>query len=123
MRYSFSPDTEPACEDLARALIRAWLLGDAGRFHLEIERASAVDLELEDNEERERRELLQSIAQRLKRCPDPFADRAADPGLDLCINLLTNFIARVALQDTLAPARVPIRSARPVALRCELVRR
>src|ERR1035437_10274423 len=95
---SFSSTIEPACEQLAAALIRAWLLGDAGRFQAEIQRASSVDLDLEDSEEKERRELLQCIAQRLKRCPNPFADRALDPALDLCINLLTNFIARVALQ-------------------------
>jgi hypothetical protein len=75
---------------LAESLLRAWIIGDAEKVQNEIRRSGYVEPDLDEGEEAERIQLLKAVAQRLQDCPDLFAPRSSDPGLDLCVDLLAH---------------------------------
>lgn len=81
----------PLSSSLAEALLGAWIIGDAKKVNVELLRSGFVDPDMVDeSEEAERIQLLKAIAQRMQTCPDLFAPRSKDPGLDLCVDLLAH---------------------------------
>ena len=84
---------------LAESLLRAWIIGDADRVHTELQRSGIVEPDYEEGEEAERIQLLKAVAQRMEHCPDLFAPRTADPGLDLCVDLLAHLAGQTAYPD------------------------
>lgn len=115
MNYGMKRIDQPEQVDsieLAGALLRAWVKGDRPAFQVELDRSSRIAPDLLDTGESERLQMLNAIAMRIKCCADPFAWRSADPGIDVCVNLLSH------LSRTQAPAPVSrgswsvVRSAR-----------
>jgi hypothetical protein len=94
MRYSMSPSLQvyrPLSSSLAEALLRAWIIGDPKKVNLELLRSGFIEPEgMDEGEEAERIQLLKAIAHRMQTCPDLFAPRSKDPGLDLCVDLLAH---------------------------------
>jgi len=84
---------------LAESLLRAWIIGDAEKVHTELRRSGFVETDPEGSEESERIQLFKAVAQRMEHCPDLFAPRTADPGLDLCVDLLAHLAGRTAYPD------------------------
>ena len=89
----------PLSTSLAEALLRAWIIGDAEKVHSELQRSGFVEPDYEEGEEAERIQLLKAVAQRMQHCPDLFAPRATDPGLDLCVDLLAHLAGHTAYPD------------------------
>ena len=85
--------------NLAEALLRAWIIGDVEKVHVELRRSGYAETELDEGEEAERIQLLKAVAQRMQSCPDLFAPRAADPGLDLCVDLLAHLAGQRKYPD------------------------
>jgi hypothetical protein len=81
------------CGTQAEALLRAWMVGDSGRLEAELEKSLSADLPAANDGEEERVQLLRAVAGRMRSCPDPFAPWCVDPGLDLCLDLLTHLIS------------------------------
>lgn len=100
-------DTEenPASLDLAAALLRAWIDGDAERLKTEL----AHNLDSAGFTE-EGAELLGAIVARMRGCRDLFAPRRQDPALDLCIDLLSHLVNR----DCDAPRPLTLSNPQPV---------
>lgn len=90
---------QPLSTSLAEALLRAWIVGDPGKVSAELERSGFVEPDIEEGEEAERIQLLKAIAQRMQTCPDLFAPRSTDPGLDLCVDLLAHLAGHTAFPD------------------------
>ena len=90
---------QPLSTSLAEALLRAWIVGDAHKVSAELERSGYIESDLEEGEEAERIQLLKAIAQRMQNCPDLFAPRSTDPGLDLCVDLLAHLAGHTAFPD------------------------
>lgn len=88
----------PVAVHIAENLLHAWVRGDLDRLEVELDRTTESPFDEPDDEEMERLQLLKSIAARMKDCPNMFATRSTDPGLDLCVDLL----AHLASQDNYA---------------------
>jgi len=73
---------------LAENLLKAWLSADAVRVQTELERSIAVPVQARDTGEQERRQLLQSVASRMRKCPDLLEPRSQSPELNLYAHLL-----------------------------------
>jgi hypothetical protein len=84
----------PAAAQLAENLLHTWTRGEFNGLELELNRAAKSPLDAPDDEERERLQLVKSIAVRMKDCPDVFAPRSIDPGLDSCLDLLAHVACR-----------------------------
>jgi len=89
----------PLSTSLAEALLRAWIIGDPDRVHQELVRTGFLEPEIDDSEEAERIQLLKAIVQRMQNCPDLFAPRSTDPGLDLCVDLLAHLAGHTSQPD------------------------
>jgi hypothetical protein len=90
---------QPLSTSLAEALLRAWIVGDPNKVSAELERSGFIEPEFEEGEEAERIQLLKAIAQRMQTCPDLFAPRSVDPGLDVCVDLLAHLAGHTAFPD------------------------
>lgn len=75
---------------LAENLLKAWLSADAVKVRTELERSIAVPVEAHDTFEQERRQLLQAVANRMRKCPGLFEPRRPSPEVDLYTHLLFN---------------------------------
>jgi len=91
--------TRTLSTSLAEALLRAWIIGDAEKVNVELRRSGYVETDFDEGEEAERIQLLKAVVQRMQTCPDLFAPRAADPGLDLCVDLLAHLAGQTAYPD------------------------
>ena len=97
--------------ELAGALLRAWARGDRPALEAELDRSSRAPADLRDTGESERLQMLNAIAVRIKACADPFAPAGADPGMGVCVNLLSHLAgSSTPLQANRAGS--PDRSAR-----------
>lgn len=96
---TFVNPNHPLSVSLAEALLGAWILGDARKIGVELERNRFVEAELEEGEEAERIQLLKAIAERMQTCPDLFAPPSTDPALDLCVDLLAHLAGNTELPD------------------------
>ncbi len=99
MRELMQPIARSLSTSLAESLLRAWIIGDAERVHIELHRSGFVETDFDEGEEAERIQLLKAIAQRMRDCPDLFAPRSADPGLDICVDLLAHLAGHTAYPD------------------------
>ena len=81
-----------ASAELAKALLGAWLGGEPTELERELERScryTPVNSNPEnDAEERERLELLETVAARMKSYPSLLEDKPLDIPLVLCLDLL-----------------------------------
>jgi hypothetical protein len=96
---------------IAEALLHSWIRGDLTKLERELHRTAHSPLEATDDEEKERLQLLKSIAVRMKTRTNLFAARATDPVLDLCVDLLAHLSIQRDYQDW---PRVPGRTRKPI---------
>jgi len=97
--------TAPAAVDIAERLLCTWVRGDLTPLQVELDRTAQSSLDEPDDEET--LQLVKSIAARMKACPNIFASRSTDPGLDVCVDLLAHLSVR---RDYPAWSRVPGRT-------------
>jgi hypothetical protein len=86
----------PAAGHIAKNLLHAWIGGDLSRLEVELDRTTASPLDEPDDDEMERLQLVKCIAARMKDCPNMFASRSTDPGLDSCVDLLAHLACQGA---------------------------
>jgi hypothetical protein len=84
----------PAAVQIAETLLHTWIRGDLTRLEVELDRTAYIAVDEPDDEEKENLQLLKSIAARMKACPNMYASRSTDPGLDLCVDLLAHLSSR-----------------------------
>jgi hypothetical protein len=65
----------------------------------ELRRSGYIEPDTDEGEEAERIQLLKAIAQRMQHCPNLFAPRSTDPGLDLCVDLLAHLAGHTTVPD------------------------
>ena len=75
---------------MAETLLHVWIGGDPVRLERELDRAESASVDSRDSEEGERLQLLKAVACRMRSCPDLFASRSADLGLDVCVDMLVH---------------------------------
>ena len=129
MTYGMKPidqQAQVASIELAGALLRAWASGDRPALEAELNRSSCTPPDLPDTGEAERLQMLGAIAARLKAFADPLTPASADPGIGVCVNLLSH-LARPALPERTNHAgwvvfRSATRSATPDSVRSRPVR-
>lgn len=93
MTYGMKRIEQPAqvaSIELAGALLRAWIKGDRPALEAELDRSSRTAPEPPDTGEAERLQMLNAIAARMQSCADPFAPDSADPGIGVCVGLLSH---------------------------------
>lgn len=96
---SFIHPSQPLSASLAEALLSAWIMGDTRKVSAELERSGFVEADCDEGQEAERMQLLKAVAQRMQTCPDLYAPRSTDPGLDLCVDLLAHLAGQTDLPD------------------------
>ncbi len=78
---------------LARTLLDTWLSGDLCRLHRELERLAAAPEPSDAGDERDRVDLLRSLARRMREASDLYEPRSGSPRtgtwLDLLVHLST----------------------------------
>lgn len=84
----------PTSAELAAAVLRAWIGGNAARIEAELSRSLNLPFGITDAIEEEHRALLRAVARRMQDCTNLFAPRHQDPALDLCVNLLFHMVER-----------------------------
>ena len=77
----------------AEDLLRAWVSGEPAKVTAELEHAISLPLQPCDTDEEERRHVLQSVAGRMRKCPDLFASTRPDPVLEVCARLLSHLVS------------------------------
>lgn len=100
--------TCPPAANVAETLLHTWIRRDPNRLQVELERTAQSALEQPDDEETEMLQLLKSIALRMKACPNMFASRSTDPGLDVCVDLLVHLVIRGDYPRVPGATREPI---------------
>ena len=91
MQHPVLQNRSLACRQ-AEDLLRAWVSGEPARVNAELEHAISLPLAPCDTGEEERRHMLQSVAGRMRKCPDLFASRRPDPVLEVCVRLLSHLV-------------------------------
>jgi hypothetical protein len=84
------PQNRSLASRKAEDLLRAWVSGERAKTSAELEHAISLPLQPCDTDEEERRHVLQSVAGRMRKCPDLFASRRLDPVLEVCVRLLSH---------------------------------
>jgi hypothetical protein len=78
---------------LAKSLLDVWLSGDHHRLRQELDHVTRVPQAPADDEERDRVELLRSIALRMTESTDLFATRGENPRVGVWFDLLHHLSA------------------------------
>jgi hypothetical protein len=101
MRYTMmrTMHTPTLSTSLAESLLRAWVIGDAEKVQVELRRSEYLEPDFDEGEEAERIQLFKAVAQRMETCPDLFAPRSLDPGLDVCVELLAHLAGQRTYPD------------------------
>lgn len=110
MKLIDQPVHVPSIE-LAGALLRAWARGDRPALEVELDRSSRAPAELRDTGESERLQMLNAIAARIKACADPFSAPGADPGMGVCVNLLSHLATGPTREEPRRAGWTVVRSA------------
>lgn len=80
----------PLAGKLAENLLRAWAVGDAAQFRLEVERSLSLPSEDCEEGELERRTLLKAVAGRMQSSPNMLDIAAATTECGLYVRLLSH---------------------------------
>ncbi|HUI55986.1 MAG TPA: hypothetical protein VLY04_13515 [Bryobacteraceae bacterium] len=83
----------------AQALLKAWVCGDLPKLQAELDRSVFLSLVADEDTGDEQLELLKTIAFQMKTSPDLFAERAQDPRLGVCVDLLMHLASCFAYSD------------------------
>src|ERR1035438_6852782 len=83
----------------AQELLRAWVCGDLRRLQDELQRSTFLWRASDRHPDSEQLELLKSVAIQMQCSPDLYAERATDPKLGLCVDLLMHMASCYAYTD------------------------
>ncbi len=78
---------------LAEALLKAWLSADPVDVDAQLELSCSIALDVDDSNEQERRQLLRSVAVRMRHTPDLIEDGRPTAQLELYIHLLGHMVS------------------------------